>query len=228
MVAAFRAARIKQRPALHTELRNDHVARRHQRLAGLSGLKAIAASPTRETSMLGEAVAQIAAKEAPTPVAASMFAQLIGDAQEAESVPEAPIVTNVAVESSIFTNVAVTIEAVEMVLPGSLADESPAVAQEAIATPIESHEAAPARDDLSALPDSKPPGPALSSIGFGPGMVLRFKQLGILTSSELAAADALGDISRLINVDVWIATAMRACADAAQEIGHAPGVPKLR
>lgn len=63
--------------------------------------------------------------------------------------------------------------------------------------------------------------PPLSSIGFGPGMVIRFRQLGIETAADLATADAaglrtaLGDITRLINVDIWIASAQKACAEAA-------------
>jgi hypothetical protein len=61
----------------------------------------------------------------------------------------------------------------------------------------------------------------LSAIGFGPGMVIRFRQLGIETAADLAASDpaslrtALGDITRLINVDLWIATARKATAEAA-------------
>ena len=66
-----------------------------------------------------------------------------------------------------------------------------------------------------------PPAPsaprALSSIGFGPGMTIRLSQVGIETISDLAQANpaalrhALGDISQLINVDVWIASAQAAC-----------------
>jgi hypothetical protein len=50
---------------------------------------------------------------------------------------------------------------------------------------------------------------------------MRFRQLGIETAADLAAADsaslrsALGDITRLINVDIWIASAQKACAEAA-------------
>ncbi len=61
----------------------------------------------------------------------------------------------------------------------------------------------------------------LSTIGFGPGMIIRMRQLGIETASDLAAADpawlrdALGDISQLVHVDVWIASARKVCAEAA-------------
>jgi hypothetical protein len=71
-----------------------------------------------------------------------------------------------------------------------------------------------------AAPESADQSPTLplSAIGFGPGMVIRFRQLGILSAADLAASDpaalrtALGDITRLINVDVWIATAQKAIA----------------
>jgi len=57
------------------------------------------------------------------------------------------------------------------------------------------------------------PSPPVGALGFGPGMVTRFHQIGIETIADLAGADAaylrdaLGDVSRLINVDAWIATA---------------------
>jgi hypothetical protein len=79
---------------------------------------------------------------------------------------------------------------------------------------------APAPMPALAAPESADQSPTLplSAIGFGPGMVIRFRQLGILSAADLAASDpaalrtALGDITRLINVDVWIATAQKAIA----------------
>jgi len=84
------------------------------------------------------------------------------------------------------------------------------------------------RRGLAKPPQPKPPEAAphqpppealtLSAIGFGPGMVIRFRQLGIVTAADLAASDpatlrtALGDITRLINVNDWIATAQKAIA----------------
>jgi predicted RecB family nuclease len=68
-----------------------------------------------------------------------------------------------------------------------------------------------------APPAPSPPPRALASIGFGPGMTIRLSQVGIETVSDLAQANpaalrhALGDISQLINVDVWIASAQAAC-----------------
>jgi hypothetical protein len=63
----------------------------------------------------------------------------------------------------------------------------------------------------------------LSAIGFGPGMTMRMRQLGIETVSELASSDpvwlrnALGEISQLINVDLWIANARQAARGEASE-----------
>lgn len=51
---------------------------------------------------------------------------------------------------------------------------------------------------------------SLGAMGFGPGMLIRLRQLGLRTASDLAGADAsqlrsaLGDISRLIDVEGWI------------------------
>jgi hypothetical protein len=61
----------------------------------------------------------------------------------------------------------------------------------------------------------------LSAIGFGPGMTIRMSHLGITTLSQLAAADpdwlrtSLGDLSQLVNAELWIAAARKACADVA-------------
>ncbi|MEJ1975996.1 MAG: hypothetical protein WDN49_07685 [Acetobacteraceae bacterium] len=52
--------------------------------------------------------------------------------------------------------------------------------------------------------------PPLSEMGFGPGMLIRLGQLGLYSVGDLARSDAselraaLGDISRLINVEAWI------------------------
>ncbi len=64
-------------------------------------------------------------------------------------------------------------------------------------------------------PEEKPlPGnPSLEEIGFGPGMRIRLGQLGLHTVGDLAAAEAarlrlaLGEISRLVDVEAWIGSA---------------------
>ncbi len=63
--------------------------------------------------------------------------------------------------------------------------------------------------------DAKPPpgNPSLEEIGLGPGMRIRLGQLGLHNVGDLAAADAarlrlaLGEISRLVDVEAWIGSA---------------------
>ncbi len=55
--------------------------------------------------------------------------------------------------------------------------------------------------------------PILSDIGLGPSMLIRLNQLGLRDVSDVAQASAddlraaLGDSSRLLNVEAWIASA---------------------
>ncbi|WP_184385020.1 hypothetical protein [Roseococcus suduntuyensis] len=65
-----------------------------------------------------------------------------------------------------------------------------------------------------AMQDVEPAAPpALPLPGMGPGMVLRLRHLGIESTAQMAEADpealrrALGPISRLVNVEGWIAAA---------------------
>jgi len=177
LVAAFRAARIQQRPALQTGLRASRYGLRQERLARLG--KAAIASPTKTAEApLSHAGASPPREEmAPEPGSGqSVFARFMDGAQA-----EAPAV--------------------------AAAQPPAATTPHLLAEPL------PVEPPLAA--------PPLSAIGFGPGMVIRFRQLGIETAADLAAADAdalrtaLGDITRLINVDIWIASAQKACSTAA-------------
>jgi hypothetical protein len=64
--------------------------------------------------------------------------------------------------------------------------------------------------------------PPLAEIGFGPGMLIRLSQLGLHTTGDLAQAEpealraALGEISRLVDVEAWI-TSARQTASAARK-----------
>lgn len=70
----------------------------------------------------------------------------------------------------------------------------------------------PAPGEQAARMRPAPP-PSLAEIGFGPGMRIRLGQLGLHSVTDLAEADAarlraaLGDISRLIDVEAWISHA---------------------
>ncbi len=177
LVAAFRAARLRQRPGLQTELRTDRAALRQERLnrRGRAAPPAEPAAPEAEQPAFGAPPAR-EEQSLPPNAGDSIFARFIDGAQQVA--PQAP--------------------------PPEAATLPPAETQEAA---------------QAEMPPA--PAPALASIGFGPGMVMRFRQLGIETAADLAAADsaslrsALGDITRLINVDIWIASAQKACAEAA-------------
>jgi predicted flap endonuclease-1-like 5' DNA nuclease len=188
LVAAFRAARIQQRPALQTGLRASRQGLRQERLARLGKPVAL---PAKAVEAPVSAAGASAPREemAPDPCAGqSVFARFVDGAQAA-----APTImaTKPAPASS----------------PAQPAEIPPA--EPLLAEPAPS-EPAPA--------EAPPTAPPLSAIGFGPGMVIRFRQLGIETAADLAAADAdslrtaLGDITRLINVDIWIASAQKACS----------------
>jgi hypothetical protein len=181
LVAAFRAARLSQRPSLRNELRANREALRQERLSRLGRPEPQATQSTlTETLPIEENPAAEKPEQTASPAsAASVFASYIGSGEVKAATPE------------------------------PVADAAASVPLAAAA------QAAPA-------PEAQPaPRIPLSAIGFGPGMMIRLSQLGIETASDLAAADAsslrsaLGDISRLINVDLWIASAQDACTKAA-------------
>ncbi len=63
--------------------------------------------------------------------------------------------------------------------------------------------------------------PPLAEIGFGPGMIIRLSQIGIRTTGDLAKAKSaelrasLGEISRIVDVEAWIASAQQTMASPA-------------
>jgi len=187
LVAAYRAARIAQRPALLAELRSNRATLRQDRAIRLSqaepAVKAVPPAPQVAPDDGGATTAKTEAPAAPI-AGASVFAAFLDAAEEC------------AVH-----------EAVDPPEP----EPQPALS---------------ASPDPQPAPSTSPdPAPApklpLSAIGFGPGMMIRLSQLGIECVADLAAADAaqlraaLGDISRLINVDLWIESARNATTKAA-------------
>ena len=200
LVAEYRAARLRQRPALQVELRNDRLSLREQRAVALAR-KPSALKPTApvETASHGGVQGADYTTE-PVPAIFSVFAQFVDLAQErpiAAAVPAEPApVPDVTEAQPLMGN---------YTAPDTAQKPEPVL--EILTPPV---------------PDVRPAagGPTLAAVGFGPGMVIRFGQLGIETAADLAAADeaslraALGDISRLVNVKVWIDSARRTCADA--------------
>ncbi len=93
---------------------------------------------------------------------------------------------------------------------------------------VQAPDHAAGRDEERTASGSAPHDPALAEIGIGPGMLMRLGQLGLKTRGDLARANAeqlrasLGDISRLIDVETWIASARRS-ADAPPPADHAAG-----
>jgi hypothetical protein len=95
---------------------------------------------------------------------------------------------------------------------GRAADTEPAVA--------DGGDDPPAVHDDPRVPAASNVDRPLAESGFGPGMLIRLGQLGLHTAGDLAQADvaqlraALGDISRLVDVEGWIQNARRDCAMA--------------
>ena len=198
LVAAFRAARILQRPALHTQRAEARTNLRAERLARLGTAPAPQATPLRQQAAAAAAAPHPAEQPAQS---ASIFAGYVDHASaQPEPMPEpAPDSTPEPAPAAAPHPAS---EAAPQTLPASDPEPAPPVAMECPAPPAPPAPSAPR---------------ALSSIGFGPGMTIRLSQVGIETISDLAQANpaalrhALGDISQLINVDVWIASAQAAC-----------------
>lgn len=168
MIAAYRAARFAERPALRARLR---------------GARADPAGKPREEPEPASAAAPSEPAAAPDPAdPGSVFAGLVSLA---------------AAERS-----------------AALPDPEPTAPNGAEAAPVPPAAPDPAGPQGRAAPEPElPPDPPLAEIGFGPGMLIRLSQLGLRTIGDLARSDAaalrqaLGDISRLVDVETWIENA---------------------
>jgi hypothetical protein len=183
LIAAYRAARLSQRSAL-----------RQQSNASLRAARSSLAAPdpTAEATP-----GPLEPSPAPTPVAAhepaveqSIFARLLSHAPVTAPVPPscAPQGLKLSLETS----------------PGS-----------ALAIP---NVAGPAGMEPRSGAKTNSAGQPLSVLGFGPGMLIRLGQIGLRTTDDLARANAadlrlaLGEISRLADIEMWIVAARRAIA----------------
>lgn len=189
MIAAYRRERLRQRPILRSSLRESHEARRLEREGAARPEPPVA---VREPTLPPEDVHPAAAQPLPS---GSVFAS--------------------------FSNIA----AEEMALEAAAGiDEAPApadppAADEPGATPVAASQEEPAAEAAApaapAEPDTPEFDPPLAEIGFGPGMLIRMSQIGVRTTRQLATSDvgelraALGDISRLVDVEAWIGSARR-------------------
>jgi hypothetical protein len=182
MIASYRAARLRERPALRDGLRQSLLGLRRAREERL-----IKQPPPAEPAGGKTTPHDGADVVAPDPAeAASIFAGLV--------------------------SLAVAERGGEMAASPSL--ETPDT--QPVVDPV-AEAAMEAR--LDTPPD--PPvaaDPPLAEIGFGPGMLIRLSQLGLHTIGDLAQADAsklraaLGDISRLVDVETWINNARQNAA----------------
>ena len=187
LIAAYREARLRQRPTLRTSLHESHLARKAapcQEQAAGEPAHALAAEPP----------AAAASPEAVEP--ASVFASLVSLAVSEKRTE--------------------TTEAADDTAPPATQD---AVADVAAVTPPDDAAATPPEAGEPARHD-----PPLAEIGFGPGMLIRLSQLGLRTIGDLAHADAndlraaLGDISRLVDVEAWIASARMTAPTAPEDV----------
>jgi hypothetical protein len=83
-----------------------------------------------------------------------------------------------------------------------------------------------ARNSKPHTPNADIADTALAEISIGPGMLMRLRQLGLQTTADLARADAgqlrsaLGDISRLVDVETWINTARQTATAKTDATDH--------
>jgi hypothetical protein len=220
LIAAYRAARIAGRPAMRRELqlarkRMREELGRGKRLCGTVPEGAIGDAakiegpvglhaPGAETRAEGSVFAGLMDAALPPPtLPARIMAEALAPPFGAEMpVPVLPLATNIAAE----------IPAPMPIPPEPIVPESLVPGQEPAAAAPQ-----PATMEAEVAPEPVPP-PGLDVLGLGPGMLIRLGQLGIHNAADLAASEvsnvrgALGDISRLINVEAWIDRARAACA----------------
>jgi hypothetical protein len=218
MIAAYRAERLSQRPLLRAGLRLSHANLRHSR----DGTDQ-SDEPTPEQGHPPQPASASAPATPATGSHASVFANLVS-LEGAVRLGEAA--RTAAAAEPADEPIADRPDAISADLPR--ADPVPAHSTPADPTPADPTPADPTPADPT--PNVPPTGhaapcepaateprapfdPPLAEIGFGPGMLIRLSQLGLHTTGELAQANAaqlrseLGDISRLIDVETWIAAA---------------------
>jgi predicted flap endonuclease-1-like 5' DNA nuclease len=227
MVAAYRAERLSQRPVLRASLLQSHVARRAARIEGLTCAQPGSPAPA-------EVPPPVAAAEPERINAGSIFRSLV-DTAVAEQQIEAARGQGSQIDAAAIEAVPVVAPETTDIPPAGAASPSEAfiaalpstepenVSPQGGPEPAESpDQTASVFPDPPATPAYDPP---LAEIGFGPGMLIRLSQLGMYTTSDLANADpaelrsALGEISRLVDVDAWI----RSARDTTRSVSREPG-----
>jgi hypothetical protein len=227
MIAAYRAERLSQRPVLRTSLHQSHVARRAARSGEQARAEPSHVAPADAPTPVSAAV------EPKTLTPASVFASLVSTAvaeqqdeaarSQGAQVEAAPTADIPAAETAEVQPAEVNLRTAEPAPPADPTEERPAITVEqmadvdwAIQAEMPNQPAVPPLDEPILPKRPLAYDPPLAEIGFGPGMLIRLSQLGLYTTADLAQADAvqlrsaLGDISRLVDVDAWIKSAQQA------------------
>ncbi|WP_439551160.1 hypothetical protein [Falsiroseomonas sp.] len=214
---AYRAARVAQRGDLRAALRANREALRAARILP-------PAKKTPEAAAMADAPAPLVTEAAPR----SVFASLM-EAERALAPPEPPPPAVAEVPLPVEDDTAPAEEA--MVAESPIADESsvaetvndepvfdePVVDEPVIAQPIAVEAAIDVTADAPTAIDLVAVATDLSAIReLGPGMRHRLAQIGYRSCEDLAEADParlaqqLGEVSRLLRPESWIAAARAA------------------
>ncbi len=192
MIAAYRAARLSQRPVFRSNLQQTHTARRMARAQGQVRAETAPPVPVDPPAGVSAEVSVPDAGDAGS-VFANLFSIAVAERHAEPCVADAAPIVETKPEEGPAATAASTTEQ-DIAAPETIPD---AVAEQVVPSA-----------DLAAADD-----PPLAEIGFGPGMLIRLSQLGVNTTGELAMANpaelraALGEISRLVDVETWISNA---------------------
>lgn len=242
MVAAYRAERLARRQAFRASLHEARAGLRSERLARLRpaapgpAAAAFAVLPDQtaeETRAPGSVFARLVAAHA-APATDTAHAAPAGNMECAAPKESAALHTTVDAEP--VEGPLPVLKSVDEYLTCEVRDSS----DQAVPEPVSDGPAADkptlhgrgseasvsVQEAPYGLASPAPAGAAtptraaesVTCLGFGPGMEIRFRQIGITSVADLAAAEAaglreaLGDVGALLNVETWIAEARNRAA----------------
>jgi len=202
MIASYRAQRLQQRPLLRATLRTTYAALRLERISPHVGIDDTAKSliDVSKSDDRSSLTVEVAVSEN------SIFSSLINLADFAN---EPDLEVGMPAETPIpalIDSLTIVTELREAEEQGNASDRDGRGA--ALTSMSSNDEEVPLQSSTSISHD-----PPLARIGFGPGMVIRLSQLGLNTIADLAMVNAtdlraaLGEISRLVDVEMWIESA---------------------
>lgn len=217
LIAAYRSERLSQRPLLRKSLRESHKALHAERLStqpepacGIAephahtlAQTALASRPATTGSVFANLVDVDAAERRHAAVEACQPPTVMADDPPATDLERPPgtqmaAITVTAVDPLCQTTQTTPRDSALAKAPSPEGPNSQSAAPQTLAETL-SDGVQPSVDD-----------PPLAEIGLGPGMIIRLSQLGVHSRTDLANADAgklrdaLGEISRLVDVESWI------------------------